>query len=825
MHHSASEALRLCANIILIALLLPHRGHADQKLLKTHCSKCHSGNKPKGDFDLQSLADVPNQDSVSLWETSLDYVKAGEMPPAKQSRLTRTQRQRIVDILEDGLRTYNSQAGHSNRTAARRLNNREFENSIRDVLMIEDVGTHQPTANLIGDSRHEGFDTHGETLGFSNFHLEQYIEAIRRIVDATILTGERPPQRRYVVTPTKILAEHTSQNTTRPERRGKRDGFDFLDPLQQAYFAQFKTAPVTGWYRITIRCTGKDRGLYDSTKTGIYDSDPIRLSVQLGDRERVFDLPDEEVREIELQEWIAAGSRLRLQHPTDGLRLRGNGNFKFQNAITGEHLKQHQPDLYAQVVAAINPKKFKRDLPPKSWHHWVDYWRGPRPRVFSAVVEGPFYESWPPDRHVALLGQNPSAENAQSILTPIAQRAWRRKVREGELDRIVALVQSQAKAADDVTALKEGIVAILASPNFLLINQSDLSADERFASKFSYLLGSTLPDADLRTKAATGKLQTYESVRAAVQHRLENNHCDPFLKAFPVGWLKLSDINFMAPDPDRFRHYHRKRVSEDMVDEVLHLFSHAVTNNIPLPELLSSNYSFVNADLAQVYGLSDGPQDSTFHKYTFTDGRRGGLLGTGAFLTVTADSLATSPIHRAIYVMENFLGIHPAPPPADVVIEEPDVRSARTIKEVLEAHRSDKTCASCHETIDPFGYAFENFDPTGAWRDTYAVLTSESAGNDGRRAKPQSVPIDASASFRNGTEYRDITEFRQLMRSDANRDRFVRCFITKLLTYANGEEPHDYTEIESIVARSAENDYRIVDTIAAVIHSPVFREE
>lgn len=175
--------------------------------------------------------------------------------------------------------------------------------------------------------------------------------------------------------------------------------------------------------------------------------------------------------------------------------------------------------------------------------------------------------------------------------------------------------------------------------------------------------------------------------------------------------------------------------------------------------------------------------------------------------------------------MENFLGIHPAPPPADVVIAEPDVRSARTIKQVLVAHRSDKTCASCHETIDPFGYAFENFDPTGAWRDTYAVLTSESAGNDGRRAKPQSVPIDASASFRNGTEYRDITEFRQLMRSDANRDRFVRCFITKLLTYANGEEPHDYTEIESILARSAENDYRIVDTIAAVIHSPLFREE
>ncbi len=820
-----SASLHTFGGVVLVASLLVQQGFADQQLLKTHCAKCHAGPKPKGDFDLRSLGAVPGRGNVALWETSLDYVKAGEMPPAKQSRLSKAQRRQIVDFLEDRIRAFNSQAGHSKRTRPRRLNNREFENSIRDALMIEDVGTHQPTANLIGDSRHDGFDTHAETLGFSNFHLEQYIEAIRRIVDATVLTGDRPAPKYYDIKPTEIFAEHTSQNITRPERQGKREGFDFLDPLQRAYFDSFKTAPETGWYRITIRCTGKDRGVYDSEKTGIYDSDPIRLSVQLGDRERVFDLPDEQVRKIELQEWIAAGSRLRLQHPTDGLRLRGNGNFKFQNAITGEHLKQYQPDLYARGVAAIEPKKFKRGLPPQSWHHWVDYWQGPRPRIFSAVVEGPFYESWPPVRQTALLGTDPRAENTESILTPIAERAWRREVREGELDRIVALVQAQATATDDVAALKEGIVAILTSPNFLLINQSDRSAEERFVTKFSYLLTSTLPDRDLRTRAAAGTLKTFEEVRDEVERRFNSSDGNPFLKAFPIGWLKLNDINFMAPDPDHFRHYHRKRVSEDMVDEVLQLFSHAVDHNIPLPELLTADYSFVNADLAQIYGLSDGPQDSTFRRYTFTDGRRGGLIGTGAFLTVTADSLATSPIHRAIYVMENFLDIHPAPPPADVVIEEPDVRSARTIKEVLEAHRSDKTCASCHESIDPFGYAFENFDPTGAWRDTYAVLTPESAGDGSRRARPQTVPIDASASFRNGTKYRDIVEFRRLMQSDANRDRFVRCFVTKLLTYANGEEPHDYTEIETILARSAENDYRIVDTIAAVIHSPLFREE
>ena len=264
-----------------------------------------------------------------------------------------------------------------------------------------------------------------------------------------------------------------------------------------------------------------------------------------------------------------------------------------------------------------------------------------------------------------------------------------------------------------------------------------------------------------------------------------------------------------------------------MVDEALHFFSHAINENIPVTEFLSADYSFINADLAKVYGIDDVPSDSKLRKYTFTDGRRGGLLGMAAFLTITADSLGTSPIHRAIYVMENFLGIHPSPPPPDVKIAEPDVRAAKTIKEILEAHKADRTCASCHEAIDPFGYAFENFDPMGAWRDVYSTRLSRPAAKGKGRGKEsvQTISIDASSSFRNGTQYRDITEFRKLMLTEANRDRFVRCFITKLLTYANGVEPDNFAEVEKIVRTSAAREYRIVDTIAAVIDSPLFREE
>lgn len=826
---------KLIATLILAGFAGTGSVDASPKILKTHCAKCHNEDKAKGKFKLADLGQRPAGDNLQRWLDALDLVTSEEMPPEDDSELSASDRRQLVSYLKQQLATFEKSSKSPSRTKARRLNNREFENSIRDVLKIEDIGTHQPTANLIGDSLFQGFDTHGETLGFSKFHLEQYIDAVRKIVDATILSGERPETRRYEIDSKEMVAQHFKQNTKRPERYGRRDGFDFLDPKQLCYFEKFKTVPTTGRYRITVRATGKDRGKYPSEMTGIYDDDPIRVVARMGDREKSFDLPDEKVMEIKLDEWLAAGTRFRLHYPTDGLKMRGNGNFKFQNAITGQYLKEAQPALWKKVVDGLKPDRRGRKRRPEDWHNWPDYWMGPRPRIFGAVVEGPYFESWPPKRQVALLGRNPSVDQAEQILRPIAERAWRRPIRAGELDQIVSLVNTKAKTMSAIDALKEGIVAVLMSPAFLLHNMENITPKERFASKFSYLLDSTIPDSRLRKLANAGQLDSLAAVKAELQRRIDRGRADSMLREFPFGWLKLNDINFMAPDPDQYRFYHRKDVSDDMVNETLAFFRHAVENNVPVSELVSADYSFVNADLAQVYHLNDVPQDSKLRKYAFANGRRGGLLGMSAFLTVTADSLGTSPIHRAIYVMENFLGIHPTPPPPDVIIEEPDVRAAKTIREVLEAHRSDPNCASCHQSIDPYGYAFENFDPTGAWRDVYIApepapgdtVAEQKARKNRKRSPKPTLPIDASAEFRNGNAYRDIIEYRKLMMTGANRDRFVRCFITKLLTYANGTEPEksDFAEIDKLLAKSAEQDFRIVDTIAAVIDSPLFREE
>lgn len=842
----------ICSLLLLFLPVFP--AAADEwELMTTHCGKCHLKAEPEGDFNLRTLARVPDKESIKLWVTSVDYVELGDMPPAEDSRITAAERQQLIRFLRASIDSYDTRNSGFIRVSPRRLNNREIAHSVADVLLIEDVGTHQPMANLLGDTLHDGFDTHGDSLGISEFHLDQYIDALRQVVDGVILSGERPETRQYIIESTDLKRTSLSQRP-RPEGPGRSvDSLDFHDIRSRMYFTNLESAPDTGFYRIRIRATGVDRAVYPEDETGTYHGDPIRLNVHLGDRVRSFDLPDNEVKVIELDEWIVAGTKFQLSYPTDGLRQRGNGNFKFQYGIAHDYIRQHDPDLYTKVLREVVPMSRGRSKSPGHWSHWTEYWQGPRPRVFGADVEGPIYESWPPERQLALLGENPNVGNAEAILRPIASRAWRREVSDGELDTIVQLVQTQARQLGDIEALKEGIVAIFVSPSFLLINPEEGNAADRFATKFSYFLKSTTPDDRLRKLSGDGQLDNFDEVRNEVAFQLSHPSTKEFLQEFPQAWLQLDRISFMEPDPDLFPLFDRKRIAEDMTHEALALFRHAIENNVPVPELLTADYSFINADLAQVYGIENVPHDSVLRKHVFTDGRRGGLLGMGAFLTLTADSLGTSPIHRAVYVMENFLGMKPTPPPADVKITEPDVRQAKSIREILDLHTSDKTCASCHKTMDPYGYAFENFGPMGEWRDFYASRMVDVAANGKvsgqqnaapgpkgaeedpekttkrKRKSPEAsrtlVAVDASAKFRNGSEYRNILEFRELMKSDAFRDRFVRCFITKLLTYANGTEPDDYSELERILAKSAANDYRIVDTIAAVVDSPLFREK
>lgn len=843
MMHRNSLTLIVPFLCFVVSVLQADVDAADtHRLLKNHCVKCHSGNKPKGDFSVEQLGNSPSGKNEASWTSALERVEYGDMPPAKQSRMTDAERSKLVVFLRDQIATYEQDAKQTNRLPPRRLNNREFRNSVRDVLLLEHIGTHGPAKMLLGDTLHDGFDTHGESLGLSEYHLDQYVEAVRNVLNATILDlSVRPKAKRYKISHEEMYYVDVKHRKRKDNTR-RNEGVEILGQQQHVYCEPFPSATESGYYRIRVSAKAVDHHVYDQEKTGIYDGDPTVLRMNLGTKRVDIELQEEKVVDYEFEEWLGAGTTLDFNHHTDGLRMIGNGNFKFQNRIAHDYLKENKPAFYQRVLTEEVAKATRRRDSPSHWVHWVPYWQGPRPVITKVDVEGPLYRNWPPERQRRLIGVAPTPDNALALLKPIAQRAWRKPVTDQELQPIVDLVRSQAGELGDVGAIREGILAILVSPSFLMVNPEDSTPDLRFATKLSYLLGSTTPDSNLIVKSRAGLLNDHADVKAEILSRLKRGEAEEFLKQFPYSWLQLDRINFMAPDIDRYPLYEKKEISEDMVNEALTFFRHCVNENLPVGEMLTANYSFINADLAKVYQVEGVPSDSVLRKHTFESGRRGGFLGMGAFLTLTADTLSTSPIHRAIYVMENLLGIHPSPPPADVDITEPDVRSARTIREVLAAHQSNETCASCHRNIDPFGYAFENFDPIGGWRDNYLEITSATTDNaaDGdtksqeskRNAKKRSraqtetrIPIDASASFVNGTHYEDIREFRSLMGSELNQRRFVRCFVTKLLTYANGVEPENYSEIEAIVNESAKYDHRVVDTIAAVVDSPLFREE
>ena len=264
----------------LFLALLACSGLASETLLKTHCADCHNPEKAKGKFKLEDLGDGPTEANLDRWLDALDLVRAEEMPPEDDSKLTSAEHKKLSAWITQKTRSFDT--GTVRSSQPRRLNNREFANSLRDVLLLEHLGTNQPTHNLLGDGLHHGFDTHGDSLGFSRFHLEQYIDAVRKVLDATILTGEQPKPMRYEIPAERIYRQPRGQNVNRPVRRGVNGYFDFRDPADTVRLADFLAAPATGSYRIRIRCTGKDRRRYATEDTGFYHGDPYSFAYSSG---------------------------------------------------------------------------------------------------------------------------------------------------------------------------------------------------------------------------------------------------------------------------------------------------------------------------------------------------------------------------------------------------------------------------------------------------------------------------------------------------------------------------------------------------------------
>ena len=467
-----------------------------------------------------------------------------------------------------------------------------------------------------------------------------------------------------------------------------------------------------------------------------------------------------------------------------------------------DQFPEFQP--FAQMKSA-KEKGYER------WHGTLKAYKGPVLRVWEIQVEGPHIDEWPPAGHEALYGElTPQDLNAEIIkerLTQFAKLAFRRPPLEGELSPILDMIQAKlTEGLSPIESLQLGFQTILSAPGFLYLNEGEGELDDyALASRLSYFLWSSMPDAELFRLAEQGALKDSATLNQQVERMLVDPKSKRFSNNFLRIWLELDNIGKMPPSRE-FVSFYRDNLESAMRKETELLFEHVLATNLPILELLSADYSFMNRELAAHYGIS-GLEGNEFRKVSLSGAERGGILGHGSFLTASANGVDTSPVVRGIYVMNKLLDYTPPPPPDDVPEIEPDVTGATTLREKLVKHRADASCAQCHKKIDPAGFALENYDAIGAWRVKY----------------DRKLDVDPSGQLPNGKTFSTPGEFKNLVLEQEKT--FIRCLTKKMLTYAIGRKLNsgDRLVVDGMVEEMNNSSGGLRDLVKQVVLSKTFR--
>jgi hypothetical protein len=383
-------------------------------------------------------------------------------------------------------------------------------------------------------------------------------------------------------------------------------------------------------------------------------------------------------------------------------------------------------------------------------------------------------------------------------LKEFAEQAFRRPVTDAQIAPYVRL-------ADNTTGTR-AYAAILCSPRFLYFYEDPGQLDSyALASRLSYYLWNSMPDKTLFKLAVADKLTDEDVFAGQVERMLKDKKADLFISNFLRQWLHLENITLLPPDEKKFKIFYDDALEDAFTTESFMVFKYMLEENRPVSEFLSANYTFINNDLAEHYGL-DKVDKYDFKKVTLKDPRRGGLLTQGAVLTSTSNGVETSPVLRGIWVLQNILGLRKPKPPPNIPALAVDTRGTRTLRQQLSAHTKSSRCATCHRHIDPLGFALENFDAIGGWREKYE--------NNAR--------VDTSGRLPSGQKFRNIGEFKRALL--ARKDSFTQALVSKFLTYATGRKMlgTDRSEIKKIAGQLKRKGYGLRDLILHTTASKIF---
>ncbi len=731
---------------------------------------------------LDSLGPAPTAANAETWEKVIRKLRLGVMPPQGVRRPDGGTYERTIAWLERSLDA--AAAGHPDpgRPLLRRLNRAEYANAIRDLLGLDvDVASLLPP-----DDSAYGFDNVADVQSNSPALLQAYLAAARKISAAAVGDPRVAPG---------SVAYSVRQDLSQDHH------LDGLPLGTLGGLTALHAFPVDGVYEFQVR-------LYRTNLSAIRGlQDPHQIELTL-DGERILlatvggpeDLVPLQNNPSATSDAIEA-TRLRIR------RFVGAGQRAIGAAVLGE-----TPSVFA--TARLQP--FIRDFSSP-------YAAEGAAHVQSVTILGPYdahASATPPSRRVFSCRPNTAAEEApcaRRIVAALARGAYRRPVTEPDLQALMSSYQEERSRGSFDTAIEFVLRRILASPSFVFRPErepADVAPDTAYrvtdvelASRLSFFLWSSIPDEELLDLAVRNQLHQPAALARQVRRMLADPRSDALVGNFAGQWLQLRNLRSIVPNPESFPDFD-DNLRQALRREVELLFASILREDRSALDLLTADYTFVNERLATHYGMHD-VAGSQFRRVTLTDDRRKGLLGKGAVLLVTSHATTTSPVLRGKWVLDNLLGAPPPAPPPDVpALPEPRSGEApQTMRDQMERHRSNPACAGCHKTMDPIGFALENFDVVGAWR------TRTEAG----------VPLDTADVLPDGTRIDGVVSLREaLLRRPGN---FVQTLTEKLLVYALGRglTAEDMPTVRRIVADAKSGNYQLSALIRNIVDSAPFQ--
>ena len=768
---SEGRQLSVCRSVIVVVTLCGLSSVATaqtpsvnpQNFTEQYCLACHDDSSQVAGISFESVDWNNPGKSAEILEKALRKVGAGEMPPPGLPRPTAAGAAAFTGWLADSLDQYAAAHPNPGRPAIHRLNRAEYSNAIRDLLALDT----KPGDLLPVDDSGYGFDNIGDVLSVSPALLERYLSVARRISRAAVGDLTLKPADEEFLNPNKRATERVSDDLPFGSARGM---------SLQYYF------PLDAEYIIRVRMTGENGMVHE-----------IRMPIRAGLRTIGAAFAKQSFKPE-----VVPGRRGPFGGGAGGTAAPGRG--------APAPLPRGQLDL------RLDGARLKT----------FDVAGGPGPQVDRIIVSGPYNITGrgdtPSRERIFVCRPSNAAEEAacaHTVLARLARRAFRRTVTEADVKPLLEFYRSGRAEGDFDLGIEKALTAMLVSPNFLFRVERDAKdsapgsvyriGDFALASRLSFFLWSSIPDDQLLDLAERGKLKDPAVLQQQVRRMLDDPKSQALVDNFAGQWLYLRKLQISRPDPDVFPEFDDS-LRQAFRTETSLFFQNVMREDGSVLELLDANYTFLNQRLAEHYGIPNvyGPQ---FRKVTLTDPNRGGLLGQGSILTVTSYPNRTSVVQRGKWILENLLGTPPPPPPPvpELVAHGKDGRQL-TMREQMELHRANPVCASCHSRMDPLGFALENYDGVGKWRD-------KDAGN----------AIDVSGKLPDGTTFVGPAGLKKIL-TTKDRDEFISTATEKLLLYALGRglEYYDEPAVRAISRDAAKDDYRMSALITAIVKSSPF---